>query len=74
LRGPTHALASTYRYGSVLESALTSLTLRIYAPVLKRQDREQYRAAANELGGIGPRTRHRRAHEVPDTMPADWSE
>jgi len=54
---------------------LTKLTLRIYAPVLKRQDGEQYCAAANEMRGGSPQdTATDAAHEVPDTMPADWSE
>jgi hypothetical protein len=48
------------------------LTLRIYAQLLKRQDAEQYRAAANELLGISPRTTAAdAADEVPDTVPAD---
>jgi integrase len=51
------------------------LTLRIYAQLLKRQDAEQYRAAANELLGISPQDAAAdAADEVPDTVPADWSE
>jgi hypothetical protein len=51
------------------------LALRIYAQVVKRQDAELYRAAANELLGISPHdTAAEAADEVPATVPAEWSE
>jgi integrase len=51
------------------------LTMRIYAQLLKRQDAEQYREAANELLGMGRRHLATEPAKAPsDAVPSEWAE